>query len=103
MNEIQRAILQSRQIRIEMTFPAPGMDNRYKCLVRLIRADRPRMWAFRCHNCQSKVVDLMNEEVIAIDDFFDPQNPMNHGVGKHCKGTQKDGLPCPYSYFFQLQ
>lgn len=44
----------------------------------------------------------MNREVIGIDDFYDPQALQNGGYGRHCKGTMPDGLPCPYSYFFNL-
>lgn len=77
-------------------------DNRYRILVSLIRSDRPRFWNFMCHNCGSKVAELLNQEVVGLDDFFDPQNPANHGIGRHCKGTMPDGLPCRYSYYFQL-
>lgn len=86
---------------LEITFRSKEMpDKRYRCLVSLIRADRPRYWNFRCHNCGSKVVELQNLEVLSIDDFFDPQNINNAGIGKHCKGSLKNGLPCQYNYFF---
>lgn len=77
-------------------------DRRYRCLVSLIRADRPRYWTFLCHNCGSRVVELMNYEIVMIDDFYDSQNVSNHGVGKHCKGLLSDGTACPYTYFFVL-
>lgn len=95
MNQLQ-VIFLTRQV------PATNPDNRYRCLVTLIRADRPRHWSFKCHNCGSKIADIMNQEIVSIDDFFDPQNPNNHGIGRHCKGTISNGLPCPYSYYFQL-
>lgn len=97
MNELE---LTFRTRVVKITTAAP--DRRYRILVSLIRADRPRYWNFLCHNCGSKVVELMNEEVIGIDDFFDPQNTANHGIGRHCKGIMDGGLPCPYSYYFQL-
>lgn len=79
-----------------------NQDKRYRCLVTLVRADRPRYWNFLCHNCGSKVQELMNYEISGVDDFFDPQNVNNHAVGRHCKGTLPNGLGCPYSYFFRL-
>lgn len=105
MNELQRQVLQHRQVRIEMraVFPAAGMDNKYKVLVNLQRSDRPRVWSFQCMNCGSKIAELMNQEVYGINDFFDPQNPNNHGIGRQCKGTAPNGRACPYMYFFQLQ
>lgn len=78
-------------------------DNRYRLLITLIRADRPRYWNFLCFNCGTKVVELQNLEVITVDDFYDPQNVSNTAIGKHCKGTVSDGLPCQYSYFFHVQ
>lgn len=77
-------------------------DKRYRVLVRLVRSDRPRYWNFLCMNCGSKVQELMNYEVEAMDDFFNAQDTRNHAVGRHCKGTLPDGLPCQYSYFFML-
>lgn len=80
-------------------------DKRYRVLVSLIRSDRPRYWAFKCVNgdCPGKIVEIQNLEVTAIDDFYDPQNINNSGIGRHCKGTTSDGLPCPYTYFFHIQ
>lgn len=80
-------------------------DTRYRVLVNLQRSDRPRYWSFRCFNdgCNSKIVELQNLEVYAIDDFYDPQNINNTGIGRHCKGNLPDGLPCPYTYFFHVQ
>lgn len=98
MNEIEVAF-RTRIVKVS-TVVVP--DRRYRILVTLMRSDRPRYWNFLCHNCGSKIVELMNEEVIGIDDFFDPQNPSNHGVGRHCKGIMDTGLACPYSYYFQL-
>lgn len=94
MNDLERTF----RVRIQVAIP----DRRYRILVNLIRSDRPRYWNFLCHNCGSKVVELMNQEIAGLDDFFDPQNVNNHGVGRHCKGTMIGGLPCPYSYYFQL-
>jgi len=78
-------------------------DRRYRILVTLIRSDRPRYWNFLCNNCGSKVVELQNLEVIGADDFYDPQNVNKDGIGRHCKGTLADGLPCHYTYFFHVQ
>lgn len=100
MNELQRQVLERRQIRIEMRTVEP--DRRYRILVTLMRSDRPRYWNFLCTNCGSKVCELMNMEIYRMDDFFDPQNVNNHGIGRHCKGTLADGSSCPYSYYFQL-
>lgn len=76
-------------------------DKSYRILVTLIRSDRPRYWNYLCSNCGSKVMELQNYDVIANDDFYDPQNAQNAAVGRHCKGSI-DGLPCPYHYFFKL-
>ena len=93
MNELEITFYSAKNI---------ARDRRYRCLVRLIRSDRPRNWNFMCMNCGSKIGELMNYEVIGIDDFYDPSNVANHGVGRHCKGTQPNGQACPYSYFFNL-
>lgn len=77
-------------------------DRSYRVMVSLSRSDRPRYWNFLCHNCGSKVVELQNHEVYSIDDMYDSQNISNWAIGKHCKGTLKDGLPCPYHYFFHV-
>lgn len=77
-------------------------DNRYRILVDLKRADRPRYWSALCMNCGSKLVELQNLEVYAVNDFFDPENLNNTGIGRHCKGTMPDGLSCPYSYYFNV-
>lgn len=86
---------------LEISFRAVR-DRRYRCLVTLMRSDRPRYWNFMCVNCGSKIVELQNFEVIGVDDFYDPQSLSNSGVGRHCKGSLPDGLPCQYSYFFHL-
>jgi len=99
MNQLQVAFI----TRTGPPKPKPAVpDKRYRLLVTLIRSDRPRYWNFLCHNCGSKVVELQNLEVLAIDDFYDPQNLNNAGVGRHCKGTV-DGFACPYTYFFSTQ
>ncbi len=78
-------------------------DRQYRVLVTLMRTDRPRQWNFLCNNCGSKVIELQNVEVKAIDDMYDPQNLQNWAIGRHCKGTDKNGLSCRYSYFFHVQ
>jgi hypothetical protein len=80
-------------------------DKRYRVLVTLIRSDRPRYWRFKCFNdeCPAYIVDIQNMEVVGVDDFYDPQNVNNTGIGHHCKGTLPNGLPCQYSYFFHVQ
>lgn len=94
---------------LEVTFKARiavVQDKRYRILVTLIRADRPRFWKFTCVNgdCQANIVELQNVEVIGMDDFYDPQNINNTAIGRSCKGIQKsDGRPCPYSYYFHVQ
>lgn len=87
---------------LEIVFRKGMPDRRYRMLVSLIRSDRPKYWNFLCVNCSSKVVELQNYDVIGLDDFYDPQNPNNAGVGRHCKGTLPTGAPCQYSYFFKL-
>lgn len=92
---------------LEITFRAKitvVSDSRYRCLITLIRSDRPRYWNFKCFNdgCDYKVAELQNYEVLAADDFYDPQNVNNAAVGRHCKGTLPNGTACPYSYFFKL-
>lgn len=77
-------------------------DRRYRLMVTLVRSDRPRYWNFSCFNCSSKVCELANRDVLDISDFYDPQDVNNSGTLKHCKGTLPDGLPCPYSYFFNV-
>lgn len=96
MNELEIMFIKKRTV---VVVP----DKRYRVLVSLIRADRPRYWNFLCNNCGSKLVELQNLEVISIDDFYDPQNVRNDGIGRHCKGILPDGLPCQYSYFFHVQ
>lgn len=89
---------------LEIQFRTKGtLDRRYRCLVSLIRADRPRYWNFLCMSCGSKIVELQNYDIIGIDDFYDPNNLSNAGIGRHCKGSLPDGYPCQYSYFFRLQ
>lgn len=83
--------------------PTASPDRRYRCLVTLMRSDRPRYWNYLCSNCGSKVVELQNLDVYAIDDFYDPQNINNTGIGRHCKGTTSDGIACHYSYFFNVR
>lgn len=78
-------------------------DKRYKLLVSLMRSDRPRHWNFMCINCGKVVVEVNNCEVYGLDDFYDPDTVANASVGMHCKGSTRDNVPCPYSYFFRLQ
>lgn len=104
MNDLQIIFQQRIKQRIVITEPiAPvQQDKRYRILVNLVRSDRPRYWNFKCFNCSSKIVELMNLEVLDATDFYDSQNLNNSGIGRHCKGTLDDGLPCPYSYFFNV-
>lgn len=107
MNELQRAVLQSRQIKLEVIrmdsvpIKKPLADRRYRIMVTLIRSDRPRYWNFNCMNCGSKVCELVNMEVYDMSDFYDPNNVNNAGTLKHCKGAI-DNMACPYSYFFNM-
>lgn len=78
-------------------------DKRYRVLVTLMRSDRPRYWNYLCFNCGRKIVELQNLEVIGVDDFFDPQNLNNSGIGQHCKGESPNGAACLYTYFFHIQ
>lgn len=94
MNELE--ITFRTKIRVES-------DNRYRFLVRMMRVDRPRNWNFLCFNCGSMIVTVMNQEVLDATDFFDSTNLNNSGLGRHCKGVTPDGLPCPYTYFFNVQ
>ncbi len=88
---------------LEISFRAKGTpDNRYRCLVSLIRADRPRYWNFLCVNCGKKVVELQNYEVIGLTDFYDARDLNNNGVGRSCKTFDKESGGCPYIYFFNL-
>lgn len=107
MNELQKQVLRNRQIRVEITQTFLSIpDKRYRCLVTLMRSDRPRYWVFKCMNddCTGKIVEIQNMDVFTIDDFYDPQNINNTGIGKHCKGIlASSGLPCNYSYFFNVQ
>jgi len=105
MNELQRQVLRNRQIRVEITqtFDITVPDNRYRCLVSLMRSDRPQVFTFECMKCHSKVCQIVNSDIFAIDDFYDPQNIAYSGVSKDCKGITTDGLPCRYTYFFNLQ
>lgn len=68
-----------------------------------MRADRPNNWTFKCMKCDSKICQIINREIFAIDDFYDPQNVAYGGVSRDCKGITPDGLPCKYTYFFNLQ
>ncbi len=100
MNELEKHF---RRRIVTVTVANSVPDKRYRVFVTLIRADRPRYWNFLCNNCGAKIVELQNLEVLADDDFYDPQNINNTGIGKHCKGMTKDDLPCQYSYFFHVQ
>src|ERR1700741_3220860 len=97
--------MNSLEITFKATHVVPLPDKRYRCLVTLMRSDRPRYWTFKCFNdgCNYKIVDIQNYEVVGIDDFYDPQNINNAGIGRHCKGILPNGMPFQYSYFFHLQ
>lgn len=99
MNQLQVAFI------ARIPRPAQGQpDKRYRIMVSLIRADRPKNWIFKCVNgdCDYKVCEIVNREVYDIVDFYDPQDVNNNGTLKHCKGTLPSGLACPYSYFFNM-
>jgi len=98
MNSLQIIYLEKKAAAPVVAVP----DNRYRLLITLQRTDRPRYWNFLCINCGTKVVELQNLEVLAADDFYDPQNVNNSAIGRHCKG-HIDGLACPYSYFFNVR
>lgn len=88
---------------IEISIRAKGLpDKRYRLMVSLMRVDRPKYWNFHCFNCGSKICELVNRDVFDVADFYDAQNINNSGTLKHCKGTQPNGLACPYSYFFNM-
>ena len=77
-------------------------DKRYRVLVNLVRADRPRYWHFKCSNCGANIAELQGYEVYGYTDFYDSASAKNAAVGRHCKGTDERGLPCQYSYYFVL-
>lgn len=100
MNSIQIAFIESRRVLASVP------DKRYRILVTLVRSDRPRYWKFSCidDDCNAPIVELQNMDVVGLDDFYDPQNTANTGIGRHCKGTLRTtGLACQYSYFFHVR
>lgn len=103
MNELE-VMFHKRQMTIKVHSVKVVEDRHYTTLISLRRTDRPRYWVFKCFNngCDSKIAEINNLEVYAIDDFFDPANLNNSGIGRKCKGTLPDGLPCPYKYFFSV-
>lgn len=92
MNELQIIFLKGKS----------QPDRKYRILVQLQRADRPRYWNFLCNNCGTKVVELQNYEILSMTDFYDPQSPTNAAVGRPCKGYVHGQGSCPYTYFFVL-
>ena len=87
---------------IEIAFLTKNVpDRRYRVLVSLQRSDRPKYWFFHCTNCGAKVCELQNQEVVALQDFYDPQNVNNGGVGIRCKGAAM-GEYCRYWWYFNL-
>jgi hypothetical protein len=91
---------------LEITFRAKRQveqqDRHYRLFVTLIRSDRPKYWKPLCMNCGSAVIELQNLDILDITDFYDPQNVSNTALGRSCKGTTPDGLPCGYKYFFHV-
>jgi len=85
---------------IQITVQRAVPDRKYRVMVNLIRADKPRYWNFLCLNCGAVVVHLANTEVYSLDDFWDPQDINLYGVAKDCKGTLATGESCFYTYFF---
>lgn len=102
MNELEAAF-RSPKVTVTVIQTVAVPDKRYRLLVTLIRSDRPRYWNFLCFNCGSKVVELQNLEVLGVDDFYDPQNVNNTGIGRHCKGKDSEDIDCPYTYFFNVR
>lgn len=70
-------------------------DKNYRTLVLLQRTDRPKYWTFHCVNCRMPVAHLVNKEIKAITDFYNPQDTSNEAVEVRCSS-------CKRFYSFQL-
>jgi hypothetical protein len=78
-------------------------DRRYRVLITLQRSDRPRYWTFNCHNCNWKVCELSNTEVVAASDVMDMHNGELVMVGVRCDGRSPTGIGrCNRWYYFML-
>lgn len=72
-------------------------DKRYRILVLLRRADRPKYWDFHCPYCKTKVVELAGDELYAIDDAVDTGRKGTKGF--LCPGAHRIG--CDKWYYFE--
>lgn len=78
-------------------------DRRYRVLVSLVRADRPRYWTWHCPNCQKAIAELSNTDVVGMTDFADMNNQENALVGVRCHGRLQSGMGyCNFWYYFNL-
>lgn len=73
-------------------------DRKYRTLVTLQRADRPKYWTFHCPNCQQPMAELNGTDLFSLEDFYNPQSAENRAVGIRCPGPH-----CRRWYYFQLQ
>jgi len=76
------------------------MEYRYKVLVMLRQASRPKSYDFHCFRCNMKVVEISGADVIAFDDAADIYTKVTTGV--KCKGrlANNEGR-CPFMFFFE--
>lgn len=77
--------------------PKTDNDRRYRALVTLVRADRPKIWTFHCPQCRRPLVELVNSEVIAITDLFDKNNIKDISKGLRCETRN-----CRIYWYFNL-
>lgn len=78
-------------------------DRRYRVLVNLVRADRPKYWTFHCPHCQMKVCEISNSDVVGMGDLIDMSNSELGLVGTRCDGRSPLGVGrCNYWYYFNL-
>lgn len=72
-------------------------DKRYRVLIMLRRADRPKYWDFHCPYCRAKVVEINNAEIYGIDDAVDVSSKRTTGM--LCPGQYKNG--CSIWFYFE--
>lgn len=77
-------------------------DQRYRMLVNLVRTDRPNYWWWHCPNCQRKVGEIVNGQVLSVTDFMDMNNLDKIGVGLRCSGRTEFGRRCDFWYYFNV-
>lgn len=78
-------------------------DLRYRILVNLVRSDRPRYWTWHCPNCQMRVAELANADVMSCSDIIDMKNQEKTLVGVRCGGRSPLGVGrCDTWYYFNL-